>query len=148
MLETGTGRSDPPEVLATYLQAIETAHSTFTANRRVCAQSIRLRGQVNVVMLTYRAHRFPRISGASDTTAEAHVRRLLRDFVSRIEPATSFARFSRGSMCQACGNVIKHGEIDYDVVAGTSVMRLDADCYKVFVDETRAVAPDDTPDAA
>jgi hypothetical protein len=81
------------------------------------------------------------------TSDADRVRRLLRDFCALIEPPKSFVGFSRGSVCQACGNVIEPREIEYDVVARRSEMRLDADCYKVFVEESSAVghgSPDGT----
>ena len=46
-------------------------------------------------------------------------------------------------MCQACGNVIKYGAIEFDVVVGTSEICVDADCHKVFLEESRAVALND-----
>ena len=133
---------------AVYSHVIEAAEYAFAASRRLCAQSDKLRDELNALLCTYRMHRFPHLAGASDTRTEDSVRQLLRDFLSRIEPPKSFVGFSRGGVCQACGDAIKHGAIEYDVVAGTSELRLDNDCYKVFLDESRAVASADSPDAA
>ena len=93
----------------------------LAANRRVRAQSERLRAETTALVFTYRLHRFPRLSGASDTSDADLVRRLLRDFCAVIEPPKSFVGFSRGSVCQACGNVIKPSEIEYNVAASASV---------------------------
>ena len=127
---------------------MEVAEHTFSVNFQLRARSHKLRDDLNALLFTYRLHRFPHLAGASDTRTDDSVRQLLRDFLSRIEPSKSFVGFSRGGVCQACGDTIKYGAIEYDVVAGTSELRLDADCYKVFLEESVAVASDDSQDAA
>ena len=124
---------------APFADLIEVADYTLAVNRCVRAQSDTLRDEVGALFFTYRSHRFPQVSGASDTHVEGRVRRLLRDFCAVVEPPKSYVGFSRGSVCQACGNVIRLGEKEYDVVSGTSEMRLDDDCYKVFIEESCTV---------
>ena len=121
-----------------YSDVIELADEAFARNRRVRAHSEHLRAQTTALLFTYRLHRFPKMRGASDTGGEDCVRRLLRDFCAVIEPPKSFVGFSRGAACQACGNAIKAGEREYDVVAGTSELRLDEPCYKFFLEESLA----------
>jgi hypothetical protein len=70
--------------------------------------------------------------GASDTETKDHARRL-RDSCAVVEPPKLFVGDSRGSARQACGNVIKPGEREYDIVAGMLELRLDQACYKLFL---------------
>src|SRR5262249_33478418 len=79
-----------------------------------------------------------RLTGPSDTDDNDRVRRFLRDFLVDQEQPRSYAGFSRGSVCQACGNVIKPRAVEYDVVAGKAVLRLDSACYRIASEITRA----------
>ena len=121
-----------------YATVIERADKTMARNERLRAQAAHLVGDARALMTKYRAHRFPRFSGASDITQNDYVRVLLRGFVSRVGQPRSFVGYSRGSTCQACGNAIKPGDVEYDVVAGATELRLDEICYKVFLEESRA----------
>jgi hypothetical protein len=49
-----------------YSQVIEWGDDTLAANRRVRAQSERLRANATALLFTYCLHRFPHPSGASD----------------------------------------------------------------------------------
>ena len=118
---------------------IELADETLAANHRVRAHSEHLRAETLDLLLTYRTHRFVAVSGGSDARDEKDVRRAMRDFCTVTVPPKLYAGFSRGSVCQVCGKIIKPGEIEYDAVAAMSEMRLDGDCYKLFMEESRAV---------
>ena len=120
-----------------YTTVIERADRTMARNERLRARAAHLVGDTRALLAKYRAHRFPRFSGASDITENNHVRVLLRAFVSRNGRPRSFVGYSRGSTCQACGNAIKPGDVEYDVVAGATELRLDEVCYKVFLEESR-----------
>jgi hypothetical protein len=129
-------------------ELIEVGNLTLAASRRICAQSDKLRDETNALSLTYRQHRFPQLVGGTDITDDYQVRRLLHDFCAGVGRPKSFVGLSRGSVCQACDNIIKPGALEYDVVVGTSELRVDADCYTIFAEESRAIWPDDPPHAA
>ena len=120
-----------------YTTVIERADKTMARNERLRTQAAHLVGDARALMVKYRGHRFPRFSGASDLTQHDHVRVLLRAFVSRIGQPRSFVGYSRGSTCQTCGNTIKAGDVEYDVVVGATELRLDEICYRVFLEESR-----------
>ena len=129
-----------------YSALIELADETLAANRRVRAHSEHLRAQTTALLFTYRLHRFSPIFGASDAGDDGHARRLLRDFCAVVEPPKSYAGLSRGSVCQACGKTIDPGDLEYDIAATESEIRLDADCYRVFSEELRAASEAGAPD--
>jgi hypothetical protein len=131
-----------------YLLAIERADKVLATNTRLRAEAARHRWQTRELFLRYRRHRFPQLSGASDARDDGHVRRRLREFLSRAESPKSYVGPSRGSVCQLCGNTIEVNELEYDVAAGTSELRLDAECHQVFIEESRADVEHDSPDAA
>ena len=115
---------------------------------RVRERAAALQRAVRASLLTFRSHRFRPIFGASDAVEDNNrVRQFLRDCCSGNEPPKSYVGHSRGSVCQACGNVIKANDIEYDVATGTSELRLDAECY-VFLIDRLAAASHDSPDAA
>jgi len=45
----------------------------------------------------------------------------------------TFADPSRGGICIVCGVAIKQNQIEYEIVAATSAMTVDVDCYNAFL---------------
>src|SRR5204862_8227720 len=58
----------PLEVRQMYSQVIEMADATLAANMRLHGDLEDLRAQTIALLLRYRGHRFPRLSGASDAS--------------------------------------------------------------------------------
>ena len=87
-----------------------------------------------------RSHRPPPIRGGSDAPEDHRRLRLMRAFAA--DPTVkTFADPSRGAICIVCGVAIKPNQIEYEIVAATSAMTVDVDCYKAFmqvVEEARA----------
>jgi hypothetical protein len=115
---------------------IESGEETLAANLRVRAQSERLRAETSAVISTYPSHRLPQLAGGSDAREADGVRRLLRGFVSGPQPPKSYAGPSSDSVCEAWGSVIKPNDIEYDVVIGTTELRLDLPCHRILIHET------------
>src|SRR5437763_427643 len=130
-----------------YSELIEVAGRTLAQNQRVRAHADELRVRTNTLILTYRVHRFRPISGASDAGEDDRVRRLLRECFAGTQKPKSYVGYSRGSVCQACGGVIKPAEIEYDVADGTAELRLDAACYALFSEAWGDRAASDAPAA-
>jgi hypothetical protein len=101
---------------------------------RVRERAVALQRDVRESLLAFRSHRFRPIFGASDVGEDPRVSRLLSEFCSGNEPPKSYVGQSRGSVCQVCGKTIKAEDLEYDVVAGPSELRLDAACYASFID--------------
>jgi hypothetical protein len=96
-----------------------------------------LRAPTSAPLFTYFTGRLPHFSGASDAADPDRVRHLLHEFVSRIGWPCCWIAFSQGTVCQACGRVIKPYQTEYDIDLGTSELRLDADCYNRLTAELR-----------
>jgi len=137
-MPTANGNANP-EVVATVAEQIEVANQTFATNRSVRARAGALRTETSALLLTYRAYRFARIAGGSDVSDNDRVRRFLHDFCSGDGQSKSYAGYSRGSVCQACGSAIRPGDLEYDVVTTTAELRLDALCYAVFMEVQRTM---------
>lgn len=133
-----------------YSELIQLGALTIAANKELRSEAATLRTHANAIRANAtrcRARRFRPMSGASDVRDDDRVRRLLRDFCAVIQPPKSYAGLSRGSICQACGNIIKAGDLEYDIVAATSEIRLDVDCHRIFIEESRAARRAGSPDA-
>lgn len=121
-----------------YSTLIAEGDETLAASKRLRAHAAEARADANALRLRYRRHRFFYVSGGSDAIEESRIRELLRAFCARAEDMKTFVGFSRGSVCQACGNIIKPSAVEYDVVAGKAVLRLDLACYRIASEITRA----------
>lgn len=115
-----------------YSESITLAEETLTTNEKVRAHAVLLVADAKVLMVTYRRHRFTQLAGGTDTSDD-RVPAILRRFCSGADRPRSFVGYSRGGVCDACGNGIKTQEIEYDVVSSASSLRLDEACYKVFM---------------
>ena len=71
----------------------------------------------------------------------------MRECFAGTQKPKSYVGYSRGSVCQACGGVIKPAEIEYDVADGTAELRLDAACYALFSEAWGDRAASDAPAA-
>ena len=118
-----------------YSDAIAIADEILSANERLREQFGELHANTVALLLRYRRHCFPRFTGASDTDDGQRVRELLRDLVTRSGRPRSYVVYSRGSICQACGNDIKVNDLEYDVVIDLSEIRLDTGCYERFIEQ-------------
>jgi len=79
-----------------------------------------------------RSHRLPPIRGGRDAPEEHRRLGLMRGFAT--DPtAKTFADPSRGAICIVCGLAIKPNQTEYEIVAATSAMTVDVDCYKAFM---------------
>jgi hypothetical protein len=93
------------------------------------------------LILRFRAHRFCPIAGADDLADDRErIRRGLHAFALFGTPKT-FVGLSRGATCEACGRQISGGEIEYELVADGHEMRLESNCYVLFVDEMAKLQP-------
>jgi hypothetical protein len=76
-------------------------------------------------------------AGGSDAEDDDRVRNLLRE-LARNGPLKLLGGYSPGGgVCQACGNRIKVGAIEYEVETTGSRLRIDAACYRLLVQEMR-----------
>jgi len=119
---------------------IAIADEILSANTRLRQRVGELRANTVALMLRYRRHRFPQFAGASDNNDEPRVRELLRDLATRSVRPQSYVGYSRGSVCQACGNDIKVNDLEYDVVGNMCEVRLDAGCYERLIEQWRREA--------
>ena len=114
---------------------------TLTESRRACDVSRRLRVEACALLVTYRAHRFRAIFGASDANRREGLRPRLATFAAG-GPVKTYVGPSRGAACDVCGERIFVGEIEYEVVAEGRELRLDAACYLILVDEAARLQPE------
>jgi hypothetical protein len=121
-------------------QIIEMAEALY-ANRVVRAEAARLRAVARAQRLRSRCHRGHE---ADEIYDEDKLRRVLCDFVSTIDPVQSWAGYSRGSVCQACGTGIEPNELEFYIATESAQLRLDLACYSTLT-EWRAENSGDDP---
>jgi hypothetical protein len=124
-----------------YLQAIELADQTLTANLRLRSQAADLVADAKALMITYRRHRFPQLCGGDATGRDDRARAIIRRFCSGSERPTCFVRLSHGGLCPACGNLMKPDAVEYNLVTAVWSLRLDEACHKIFFEEFGADVP-------
>ena len=111
-----------------YSEAVTYAEETFRENRRLRVQSLDLRGQINALMLTYRAHRFPRLSGGSEPTDRAATIRakICAGVLPRPTAAPEKCWGGKGTMrlCHGCAVAIAADKVEYelDIVGGGTLL--------------------------
>jgi hypothetical protein len=137
--ELRVGYHGPSSEATMYSDEIAIADEILSANKRLRERVVELHANTVALMLRYRRHRFPQFTGASDTNDEQRVRERLSDLVTKSTRPRSYVGYSRGSVCQACGNDIKVNDLEYDVVGDMSEIRLDAGCYERLIDQWRRV---------
>jgi hypothetical protein len=129
-----------------YGAQIELGHQTLIANRRVRAQAADLRAEARGLRrLRSTQRRLLQFAGGSGASGDDRVRSVLRDVASKQTPRL-FASYSRGSVCQACGNVVNAGVLEYEAVTTESSLLLDAACYRILIQHLRGDAEYGTRD--
>jgi len=118
-------------------------NGAWILHRSVCARewADALQHEARELVLTFRTHRFRPILGASEADGREDVRRTLGAFAA-CRPIKTYVGESRGSVCDACGSRILVGNLEWDVVATTMELRLDAACYLLLVDELERLKPE------
>ena len=130
-----------------YSRAIDLAEQTLADNERVRMESAELQAQVRDVMLTYRRHHFPQLSGASDAgdaalpqlTATDITEKILNKFRSGLLPlprnAPEKCYVGKGTRrpCDGCDGLITLDEIEYELdLSETCTVRFHDACLALW----------------
>jgi hypothetical protein len=111
-------------------QILEMAETLY-ANHRLRAEAAKLRAEARAQRLRARCRREHEPDEIYD---EEELRRVLCDFVSTTDPVPSWAGYSRGSVCQACGTGIEPNELEFYIATESDQLRLDLACYSTLTD--------------
>ena len=120
-----------------YAQEIVQADQTLTDSRRICAETIVLRAQTNALLLKYRAHRFPRLSGGSGPTDSAAMMRskIGAGVLPRPADAPEKCWAGKGTrqLCHGCAVAIAPEDVEYELdIAGGGTLVFCATCLAAW----------------
>ena len=127
---------------------LDTGSWTLDASRRVLSDARRTQAAVRDVIVTYRAHRFSRISGGSGQASAPdgdggpeHARARLKLLVTRHEIPRIYAGYnSAPRTCDVCSRDIKFGAQQYDIEFAALAFTLDRDCFDLWQREMLAAS--------
>ena len=141
-----------------YSQLIVRADETLAVNRRLRAAMINLRAETNALLFTYRHHRYPHLSGASDAPKEPTASRsadLAATIRSKISsgalplpaeaPEKCWVGASTRRACHGCGVAIPPEDLEYELdLADGGTLLFDARCLAAWhqLRAARMTAPD------
>lgn len=123
-----------------YPAMIAEANEIFTKNLRIRSDSVELRAQTNALLLRYRAHRFPHVSGASESASDP---KRAATILSKIHsgalprpaetPEKCWVGKGTSRPCHGCGVAIRPDELEYELdIADGTTLRFDATCLAVW----------------
>ena len=138
---------DVASLLALGASVIAQTRQARSKTRYARVHATWLRYEAYSLMMRFSPDCFQPISGADGFAEETErTRNALRAF-ALYGTAKTFVGLSRGATCDSCGRSILGGEIEYELVADGHEMRLESDCYLLFVDELERLQPP-PPDSA
>ena len=123
---------------------LEEGARTLAESQRAQDHSRRLEVETRELILMYRSHRVPQISGGirevptADGPDPDHVRARVRLLVNPHETPKLFAGYStRASTCDICARQILRGAHEYEIVFSALTFILDRDCFGLWQEEMR-----------
>jgi hypothetical protein len=82
--------------------------------------------------------------GRSEPGDEQHLHELVvRMFAARGDVKTVSSAGKGDERCTLCGKAIKAGQAEYEIQSSGTKIRLDIACYRIFLQHSRRVRPDD-----
>jgi len=128
-----------------YSDVIGHADETLTANRLVRANSADLRAHTNALMLTYRAHRFPQVCGASDASITPRTTDVDRAAMMRSKirsgalprpaetPEKCWVGKGTKRLCDGCGAALAPDDLEYELdISSGGILLFDANCLAAW----------------